>query len=180
MAATTRGPDPSESVPALAAQLADLRGTVTGLAARLDHYGLAGDLGDTAGLADRITAVEQQLHDLAAEGDAPAVSAPVWHTLDTDAYREQLDRLAAWVDGFLIPAYQPPLTSCWRQHVTVLWELGTLYAEWRRVYERKHPQLSGALAWHDRWLPGVSTRLSAVLADCKHGCALAPRIHRAG
>jgi hypothetical protein len=56
----------------------------------------------------------------------------------------------------------------------VIWELGVLWAEWRRVYERDTPELAGALELNGRWLPGALERVHRALADCRpHECILA-------
>ena len=30
----------------------------------------------------------------------------------------------------------------------MVWELSTVWAEWRRIYDRPGPELAGALEWH--------------------------------
>ena len=68
----------------------------------------------------------------------------------------QLAQLRVWVDGILIPSYTPPegtLRPCWTRHMSAVWELSTLAAEWKRVYQARSRDLQGALDFHDRWLP---------------------------
>ena len=67
------------------------------------------------------------------------------------------------------------LRRCWPAHMRAIWELGALWAEWRRVYGRPRPPLADALVWHDRWLPGVAARLDAELAHCSSECREARR-----
>ena len=59
------------------------------------------------------------------------------------------------------------LHDCWAQHPAALWELGNLWAEWNHIYDRGQPSLTGALTWHDRWLPGVKTRLGDIMQGCR-------------
>jgi hypothetical protein len=54
-----------------------------------------------------------------------------------------------------------------------VWELSTLAAEWRRIYQRQVPGLAGALDFHDRWLPGVARSLAVIQADCVTGRCMA-------
>jgi hypothetical protein len=169
MAAKSRGEDPSASLPALAAQVADLRGIMMGVKSRLDHYGLDGKL-DVAG---QVAKLRKDLDAALDEGKIPAIAAPAWHRLSEDEHDQAAAELAGWVAGFLLPNYpHTPLLPCWPGHPALLWELSTLRAEWQRIYDRRHPELAGALAWHERWLPGCQTRIAAVLVDCKGDCAL--------
>ena len=64
-----------------------------------------------------------------------------------------------------VTGWTPPW-PCWRAHLPVVWELGDLWAEWRRVYDRKAPELAGALGWHGRWLPGALERVRRALSEC--------------
>jgi hypothetical protein len=155
---------------ALTAQVADLRGTVTALKARMDAAGVSG----SAKLHERVTAIEDTVATLnSAEAPAPRVPAPMWAGLDDTTRAAQLDALRAWVDTILIPHYAPKgLRRCWAAHMPAVWELSTLAAEWRRVYERKHPDLAGALQFYERWLPGTAGRLDRILDDCKGQCSL--------
>ena len=55
----------------------------------------------------------------------------------------------------------------------MIWELGVVWAEWRRVYGREAPELAGALELEGRWLPGALDRVHRALADCRpHECIL--------
>lgn len=160
-------PDPNA---ALAAQVADLRGQVVALRARMDAAGISG----SAKLHEQVAALTRQVEDLASGGGGISPAAPDWTRLDNAERAAALAELAAWVDGFLVPNYpHAGLRACWQAHAAAVWELSTLHAEWARVYGRERPELSGALAWHDRWLPGVATRLGVILSDCKARCALA-------
>jgi hypothetical protein len=165
----TRSPD-DIALPALAAQVADLRGTVTVLKARMDAAGVSG----SARLHEQVAELSRIVAGLCGEGTPSRPAAPSWAGLDPEARAARLAALAAWVDGFLIPNYRPEgLRSCWAAHMAAVWELSTLHAEWERIYDRKHPELAGALTWHDRWLPGAVSRLEKILKDCKARCSAA-------
>ena len=160
-------PDP---VAALAAQVRDLRGIVVEVKARMDRAGMSG----SAKLHEQVAALARTVAALAEEGPAPRITAPNWTAMDEAERAEQLAALAAWTDGFLRLNYPHALTRpCWASHAAAVWELSTLRAEWQRVYDRKHPDLAAALTWHDRWLPGVASRLEKILGDCRGRCALA-------
>ena len=91
-----------------------------------------------------------------------------------------LAALGAWVDGVLLGEYrdycQNFIRPCWPGHPAARWELATLWASWREVYERKSPSLRLARDWHDRWLPGVLTRLNERMRGCTpNDCSWARR-----
>jgi hypothetical protein len=159
----TRPPD-GLGLAALAAQIADLREDVTTVKARVEAAGMAGG----TKLHERVAAIERTLQELADDGTKAHPSAPVWFGLDDDAYAKQLANLTQWVERFLIVHYpHVPWQPCWAQHPAALWELGNLWAEHRRIYDRKQPALADALVWHDRWLPGAAVRLERILRDCR-------------
>jgi hypothetical protein len=147
-----------QSYAALAAQVADLRSTVTAWDARLQTLGLDGSLNLTAKLAELAELVEEEV---------TSAAAPYWLDYSDEEYAEALSELAEWVSGVLLPNYEPPeVRPCWANHPHAVWELSTLAAEWRRIYDRKLPLLGPALTWHDRWLPDVCRRLASVMKDC--------------
>jgi hypothetical protein len=171
-------PSPDEaSLPALAAQVAslrdqvaDLRGDVRTTKARVEAAGMAGG---GIRLREEVAALARAVAALTGDGPVPRAVAPNWLDLTGDDLAEALADLAAWVVGFLATNYpHARVRACWADHPPAIWELSTLRAEWQRVYERPHPDLPGALAWHDRWLPGVIDRLEKILHDCKAGCVL--------
>ena len=179
-------PVPYETLAALAARLSDLGATVRHLDAVVDRSGLVmakdirgrvGRLEAEAGaLGARVHDVEDQVATLASKG--ARVPAPDWSAMDRSTRVAELAELAEWVTRVLVPSQAWPrgreLRPCWRAHWPVIWELGVVWAEWRRVYERDTPELAGALELQGRWLPGALERVHRALADCRpHECILA-------
>jgi len=179
-------PVPYETLAALAARLSDLGATVRHMDAVVDRSGLVmakdirarvGRLTAEAGaLGARLHDVEDQVAKLASTG--ARVPAPDWPAMDQSTRAAELARLSEWVTRVLVPSQPWPrgreLRPCWRAHWPVIWELGVVWAEWRRVYERDAPELAGALELNGRWLPGALERVHRALADCRpHECILA-------
>jgi len=172
----------ASSAAALRARLAELDRDLT---ARLVELGrdlrardddLAASLGrqtnDLTELRDIVAALTDQVASLQSGGRYTA--APNWLALAEDdaQYRVQRAALVKWVDGFLRPTYGcQEIQDCWRYHARAIWELGNIWAEWCRIYDRDRPELAGALAWHDRWLPGALRRLEPVMLGCLTTCA---------
>jgi hypothetical protein len=128
--------------------VADIRGKVTYLDAIVDRAGLlaAGDIRTrvsrlTANLDTLASQVEAQGTTLAeALETGPRAKAPTWAGLDQADHDTQLAELTKWVDGILRPSYPGSAPApCWPSHWQAIWELSTLAAEWRRVYQRKVP-----------------------------------------
>ena len=151
-----------DSTAALAAQVADLRGKLAVAEAwQIRHAGLSELPAQVAELTELVT---QLLED-----HGPLATAPYWLGLSDDEYETELAELSEWVSKVLrpnYPAYGKVIRPCWSNHQDAVWELGNLRAEWTRIYDRERPELAGALNWHDRWLPGVITRLEPVLRAC--------------
>jgi hypothetical protein len=173
---------PHETLAALAVQVADIRVKVTHLDAVVDQAGLlaAGDIRRrvsrlTADLGKLVSQVEAQGATLAeALSAGPRVQAPTWVGLSVEDHDTQLAELTKWVDRMLRPSYPDSApAACWPNHWQAVWELSTLAAEWRRIYQRPSPDLAGALDFHDRWLPGVARRLAVIQADCTTGRCMA-------
>jgi hypothetical protein len=110
----------------------------------------------------------------------PKAKAPTWVGLEQADHDAQLAELTEWVDGILRPSYPGSAPApCWPSHWQAVWELSTLAAEWRRVYQRKVPELAGALDFHDRWLPGVARRVAEVQRSCTpERCMAAPEVRQ--
>jgi hypothetical protein len=112
-----------ESLAALAAQLADLRGQVQAINERLDQAGLHADLNLAARFEELARTVADALDTAARRGPA----APYWIGLDRDTYRAQLADLQRWADTVLRQHYGGyQLPECWSRHIHAVWELSTL------------------------------------------------------
>jgi hypothetical protein len=175
---------PYETLAALAAAIGDLRRKVRFVESVVDRSGLV-FAKDTRSLVVRLTAeldtLAGKVEDLAQAVDAlqsggDRVPAPNWVGLSEAQRAAELAKLAEWVVRVLVPSYRPdpPLAPCWRAHWPVIWELSTVWAEWRRIYDRPGPELAGALEWHNRYLPGALDRARRELAKCTdRQCTLA-------
>ena len=146
-----------ESLAALAAQLADLRGQVRALGDRLDQAGLHAGLNLAARFEELAGTVAGALDAAVPRGPA----APSWIGLDRDTYTERLTDLQRWADTVLRQQYGSyELRDCWARHIHAIWELSTLAAEWHRTYAGTRPDLARALEFYDRWLPGTMRRIT--------------------
>ena len=161
-----------ESLAALAAQLADLRGQVQALNARLDQAGLPADLNLAARFEELAKTVADARDTAAPRGPA----APYWIGLDRDAARTPLADLQRWADTVLgqhYGGYQLP--ECWSRHIHAVWELSTLAAEWHRTYGGTRPDLARALEFYDRWLPKTVRRITGMTRACMPQCVMLRR-----
>jgi hypothetical protein len=158
-----------ESLAALAAQLADLRGQISAINDRLDRAGLGGDLNLAARFEDLARTVAEAL-DAAAPG-GPA--APCWIGLDRDTYATRLAELRQWADTVLRQQFGGyELRDCWPRHIHAIWELSTLAAEWHHAYGATRPDLARALEFYDRWLPGTMRRIAGITGKCMPRCVM--------
>lgn len=100
--------------------------------------------------------------------------APYWLRLPAAERSKRLAELHSWVEDFLrvhYPGYISGLRDCWPNHPEAVWELSTVMTEWLRVYgDEDNPDLSAALWWHERWLPGVLARLLRAIPCDEAGC----------
>jgi hypothetical protein len=167
----TEGPSPralGESLAALAAKVADLRGQVHAINTRLDQAGLRAEVNLATRFEELARTVAGAL-DAAAPG-GPA--APYWIGLDRDTYHARLADLRRWADVVLRQQYSGyELRDCWPRHTHAIWELSTLAAEWHRTYRAPRPDLARALEFHDRWLPGTMRRITDITRACTPQCA---------
>jgi hypothetical protein len=158
-----------ESLAALAAQLADLRGEIRAINTRLDRAGLRADLNLAARLEDLAQTVADALEAAAPRGPA----APYWIGLDHDTYNARLADLRRWADTVLGQQYGGyELRDCWPRHIHAVWDLSTLAAEWHRTYGGIRPDLARALEFHDRWLPGTMRRITGITGKCMPHCVM--------
>ena len=129
-----------ESLAALAAQLADLRGEIRAINERLDQAGLRAGLNLAARFEDLAQTVADALDAAAPRGPA----APYWIGLDRDTYHARLADLRRWADTVLRQHYGGyELRDCWPRHIHAVWELSTLAAEWHRTYSGTAPTWPG-------------------------------------
>jgi hypothetical protein len=161
-----------ESLAAMAAQVAALRGQVALLSQRLDRAGLRDGLDLAARFEDLAQTVAAALDAVAPRGPA----APCWIGLDRQAFAAQLAGLRQWADAVLRRQYGGyELRDCWPNHIDAIWELSTLAAEWHHAYGGARPDLARALEFYDRWLPGTMRRVAAITRTCTPECAMRRR-----
>jgi hypothetical protein len=171
----------AEALAELAARVEDLRGIVvryqaivTAWDARLETEGIGG----TLMLRLEIKRLTEQLTEALDKKKLAPPPAP-WWCVDAAEGQKMLAGLRRWVEGFArihYPAYLARLPACWANHPEAVWELSTLRAEWERVYgDEDNRDLAGALWWHERWLPGVITRLEKAITCDLAGCRRAAR-----
>ena len=159
----------SESLAALAAQVADLRGQLHTLNERLDQAGIHADLN----LAARFDQLAQTVTDALDTAAPRGPAAPYWIGQDRDTHHAQLADLRHWADTVLRQHYGGyELPDCWPRHIHAIWELSTLVAEWHRTYSRTRPDLARALEFYDRWLPGTMRRITDITRNCVPQCAM--------
>ncbi len=158
-----------ESLAALAAQVADLRGQIRAINARLDQAGLHADLNLAARFEELARTVADALDAAAPRGPA----APYWIGLDRGTYHAQLADLRQWADTVLRPALRrlraagvlaPPHPR----------HLGTIHPGRRMAphLRRDTPDLARALEFYDRWLPGTMRRITGITRTCMPQCVM--------
>ncbi len=166
-------PDP---IAALAAQLEELRGQLARsqgeighLRARLEEFS-----GQDMVMLTAIKQLGQKLDETIARLQAADPPAPFWLRLDDQEHAARLAEVRDWVGRFLrvqYPAYLVKLPPCWENHPEAVWELSNLMTEWVRIYgDPDNRPLQDALWWHERWLPGVLSRLGNALKCDVAGC----------
>ena len=173
-------PDP---LAALAAQVEDLRGVVakcqalvTAWDTRLEVEGIGG----TMMLRLEVKQLRERLDEAVAKRQLAPPPAPWWCVGEAEG-KAMLADLRAWVEDFArrhYPGYMARLPRCWANHPEAVWELSTVRAEWQRIYAGEdNRDLQGALAWHDRWFPGVLSRLAEAITCDEAGCRMIrPRV----
>ena len=88
------------------------------------------------------------------------MAAWCWRYLGPQGTETLWAELSDWV-GWIRNRY--PLArripDCWTRHPEVIEELTALWLAWHAAYTERDAPLTGAIDWHDRWLPGVLHRL---------------------
>jgi hypothetical protein len=169
-------PDP---VADLAAQLEELRGQWARSQGEIGvlRERLKTESGQTTMLRLDVKKLTRRLNEALDTHALETAQAPYWAGLSREDLDAQLATLRQWVESFLrphYPDYAARLPRCWPAHGEAVWELSTLRAEWERIYAGEdNRDLAGALAWHDRFLPGVLTRLAAAIKCDEAGCRAA-------
>jgi regulator of replication initiation timing len=177
-------PDP---VAALAAQLEELREEIRqerGQLARTQgelgavRARLEGETSQTAMSRLEVKHLREELAEAIEKRRLKPPPAP-WWPADAAEGQAMMAELRDWVERFLranYPDYLIRLPGCWPAHGPAAWELATLRAEWVRIYgDEENRDLSGALAWHDKYLPGVISRLAEAIKCAPGSCQHAPR-----
>jgi hypothetical protein len=170
----------AEPIAGLAAQLEDLRGQLARTQGEVGYLKARAEEDSGQLVMYRLETKQQRerLDKALASRRLDPPPAPWWCVGEAEG-RAMLAGLREWVDGFArrhYPGYLTRLRPCWANHPEAVWELSTLRAEWERVYaDEDNRDLQGALAWYDKWLPGVLTRLETAI-KCDAGCRSVPRV----
>ena len=187
----------SDPIAALTAQLEELRGQLARsqgdighLKARLETDSgqvmmlrveikqLGGEIEEITKFAGEIEKLGEKLDQAVSKRQAADSPAPYWFSLTREEQAARLIELRTWVDQVAYaqyPGYMARLAPCWANHPEAVWELSTLRAEWDRIYgDEDNRDLKGALNWHDKWFPGVLSRLSAWIKCDELGCRAKP------
>ena len=168
-------PDPLAD---LAAQLEQLRGQLarTQGELRVLRARFEAESSQTALLLVEVKRLREELAEAVEKRQLKPPPAPWWQ-VSREEGAEMLAGLREWVETFLRPHYPDYMTRlprCWANHFEAVWELSTLRAEHERIYgDEDNRDLQGALAWHDRYLPGVIARLAAAIRCDEAGCRIA-------
>ena len=172
-------PDP---IAALAAQLEELRGQLaryTGETGTL-RAKMAGDSGQVLMLRLEIKKLGEKIDAAIARRAAEEPQAPYWLGLSREEHAARLAELRAWVDQVAMVQYRgyfERLPACWPAHAEAVLELSDVMTEWLRVYhsDAGNRDLQAALVFHDRWLPGVLSRLEKAVKCDASGCRQIPK-----
>jgi hypothetical protein len=166
-------PDP---IAALAAQLDELRGQLARYTGETGHLRVRmnEDAGQVVMLRLEIKQLGEKIEAAIARRDAGEPQAPSLLGLSKEEYRAWLAKLRAWVDRVGLgqyPGYFERLPACWPNHLEAVTELSNVMTEWTRIFgDPDNRDLAAALIWHDRWLPGVLSRLAGVIKCDPTGC----------
>jgi hypothetical protein len=141
--------------------------------------GLAPELGAlrqfaTEELGRQRQQLNEVLHTLSRERNPPVD----WPRLTAAEARHQWAVLARWIAEVLVPWYEitrEELPDCWALHRPAVIELSWLRSAHAQAYApTSPPHVAGE--WHQRWRPGVLTRLAEVIDRrlCRPGEHLVP------
>lgn len=138
---------------------------------------------ESARQAEQLDAVEAIVRGLAADVaqlvgdrvDVPVV--PCWVDLDAQAAAQAWEALRAWVVEVLVPRHPHVTTggggrqlpSCWYRHPGLVEELSALHIAWCAAYRNPEAARTAAIEWHDKWLPGVVSRIPQHAPRCSGG-----------
>jgi hypothetical protein len=170
-----QGHDTPPSVATLAVQIAGLRREVESLTSKVgvlanrqeQHVATLDDLAELKRHVKQILSLIDENHEATPGGW-------FWLTMSDQEREEKLGELFDWVETVLRPQYpgylDDQIRPCWPSHPEARWELAWLYQLWLAAYLAKRPTPRDAADWHDRWVPGVTRRLSEIMRSCKERC----------
>jgi len=168
-------PDP---IVALAAQLEELRGQLARYTGETGHLRarLEADSGQVLMLRHEIKKLGEKITAAIASREADEPQAPFWIGLSKDQFAAELGELRTWVDRMARvqwPGYMDRIAPCWANHPEAVRELSNLMTEWTRIYgDPDNRPFQDALWFHERWLPGVLSRIAAAVKCDVAGCRL--------
>jgi len=162
----------------LTSRLSEVSEQIGGLAARLEAAETAiGEQASHLAKAAELTREVSQLAAAIAGQGSPTAGGPVsvhprqpiWAAMNHAEYTNALRDLARWATGVLLrryPVAAAVLAPCWSAHPAVVEELDWLYWDWTSWALEPDARSRDAADWHDRWLPGVLSRIRPQLAAC--------------
>jgi hypothetical protein len=139
---------------------------------RRDLDQLASEVTDA--VADLVTRLELESTEdstINSSREQAGVTAWCWRDLGLEASESLWHELSDWVAWI---RHRYPLAkrvpACWPEHPEIVEELTALWLAWNSAYSERDAPLTGAIDWHDRWLPGLLHRLEhGVFAlNCGH------------
>jgi len=94
------------------------------------------------------------------DADAETGELPWFDVVDVDLATSIYGHLAGWLVAVYLQYPQAKLDACWMWHPDVVDELLTLYRGWIAAYYGPRASAAMAMDWHDRYRPGVVSRLA--------------------
>jgi regulator of replication initiation timing len=169
--------EPDEAA-ALAAQIGELRGQLARCQGEVGHLRarLEEDSGHVLMLRLEIKQLAEKLDEAIAFHKVADPPAPFWLGLSREEHAARLGEVREWVERVArvqYPGYLERLAPCWANHREAVWELSNLMTEWARVYgDPDNRPLGDALWFHERWMPGVLSRLALAVKCDAVGCRM--------